>query len=135
MGYDCGDSFPFNFESNGIPFGLKSKRKLSPPSYPIQIEKNWKYSFFSAVWSQCGQDPLQYQGSPSPQDAFSSPPLLRLHPPPSQDAVSLPPLERLHPPLGKPHPYKEGIYRPLAGLPTLATAHQRISDRIELRIN
>ena len=45
MGYDHGDSFPFDFEPNGIPFG--SKGKLSPGSYPIQSERNWKYSFFS----------------------------------------------------------------------------------------
>ena len=30
MGYDRGDSFPFNFEPNGIPIGSKSKGKLSP---------------------------------------------------------------------------------------------------------
>ena len=47
MGYDRGDSFPFNFEPNGIPFGSKSKVKLSPRSYPIQSEKNWKHSFLS----------------------------------------------------------------------------------------
>ena len=38
MGYDCVDSFPFNFEPNVIPFGSKSKGKLSPRSYPIQFE-------------------------------------------------------------------------------------------------
>ena len=48
MGYDRGDSFPFNFEPNGIPFGSKSKGKLSPRSYPIEYERNWKYSFLSA---------------------------------------------------------------------------------------
>ena len=25
MGYDCGDSFPFDFQLNGIPFGSKSE--------------------------------------------------------------------------------------------------------------
>ena len=30
MGYDRGDSFPFDFEPNGIPFDSKSKGKLSP---------------------------------------------------------------------------------------------------------
>ena len=30
MGYDRGDSFPFDFEPNGFPFGEKSKEKLSP---------------------------------------------------------------------------------------------------------
>ena len=47
MGYDNGDSFPFDFEPNGIPFGSKSKGKLSPRSYPIQYERKWKYSFLS----------------------------------------------------------------------------------------
>ena len=47
MGYDRGDSFPFDFEPNGIPLGSKSKGKLSPRSYPIQCERKWKYSFFS----------------------------------------------------------------------------------------
>ena len=48
MGYDRGDSFPIDFEPNGIPFGSKSKGKLSPRSYPIQCERKWKYSFLSA---------------------------------------------------------------------------------------
>jgi len=47
MGYDGGDSFPFDFEPNGIPFGSKSTGKLSLPSYPNQYERNWKYSFLS----------------------------------------------------------------------------------------
>ena len=47
MGYDRGDSFPFDFEPNGTPFGSKSKGKLSPRSYPIQCDRKWKYSFFS----------------------------------------------------------------------------------------
>ena len=42
MGYDRGDSFPLDFEPNGIPFGSKSKGKLSPRSHPIQCER--KYS-------------------------------------------------------------------------------------------
>ena len=44
MGYDRGDSFPFDFEPNVIPFGSKSKGK-----YPIQCERNWKYSFFWCI--------------------------------------------------------------------------------------
>ena len=48
MGYDRGDSFPFDFDPNGIPFGSKSKGKLSPRSYPIQCER--KYSFLSVVF-------------------------------------------------------------------------------------
>ena len=47
MGYDLGDSYPFDFEPNGIPFGSKSKGKLSPRSYLIQCESKWKYSFLS----------------------------------------------------------------------------------------
>ena len=45
MGYDRGDSFLFDFEPNGIPFGLKIERKMSPRSYPIQCERKWKFSF------------------------------------------------------------------------------------------
>ena len=52
MGYDHGDSSPFDFEPNGFPFGLKSKGKLTPRSYPIQYERKWKYSFLSAI--MCG---------------------------------------------------------------------------------
>ena len=40
MGYDDGDSFPFDFEPNGIPFDSKSKGKLSP-------RWKWKFSFLS----------------------------------------------------------------------------------------
>ena len=47
MGYDLGDSFPFDSEPNGIPFGSKSKGKLSPRSYPIRCERKMKYSFLS----------------------------------------------------------------------------------------
>ena len=47
MGYDRGDSFPFDFEPNGISFGSKSKGKLSPRSYPIQGERKCKYRFLS----------------------------------------------------------------------------------------
>ena len=49
MGYDRGDSFTFDFEPNGFPFGSKSKGKLSPRSYPIQYERKWKCSFLSLV--------------------------------------------------------------------------------------
>ena len=27
MGYDCGDSFPFDFESNEIPFGSENRKE------------------------------------------------------------------------------------------------------------
>ena len=47
MGYDRGDSFPFDFEPNGMSFGSKSNIKLSLRSYPIQCERKWKYSFVS----------------------------------------------------------------------------------------
>ena len=50
MGYDRGESFPFDFEPNEIPFGSKSKGKLSP--YPIQCERKCKYSFLSVVDSR-----------------------------------------------------------------------------------
>ena len=49
MEYDRGDSFPFDFEPNGIPFGSKSKGKLSLRSYPIQCERKWKHNFLSAA--------------------------------------------------------------------------------------
>ena len=45
MGYDCGDSFPLDFEPNGT--GSKSKGKLSPRSYLIQCERKWECSFLS----------------------------------------------------------------------------------------
>ena len=45
MGYDRGDSFPFDFEPNGIPFGSNRKENLSPRSYPIKYERKWQYSF------------------------------------------------------------------------------------------
>ena len=47
MGYGCGDSFPFDFETNRIPFGSKLKGKLFPRSNPIQCERKGKYSFLS----------------------------------------------------------------------------------------
>ena len=39
MEYNRGDSFPFDFEPNGIPVGSKLKGKLSPRSYPIHCER------------------------------------------------------------------------------------------------
>ena len=48
MGFDRGDTFPFDFEPNGLPFGSKSKGKVSPRSYPIQFERKWNGSFLSA---------------------------------------------------------------------------------------
>ena len=49
MGYDRGDSFPFDFQSNGNPFGSKSKGNLSPRSYPIQFERKWNTTRFLSV--------------------------------------------------------------------------------------
>ena len=48
MGYDRDNSFPFDFEPNGIPLGLKLKGKLSPRSFPIRFDRKWKHSFLSA---------------------------------------------------------------------------------------
>ena len=59
MGYDRGDSFPFDFEPNGFPFGSKLKVKLSPRSYPIQCERKWKYSFLSATHQGLGSQYIQ----------------------------------------------------------------------------
>ena len=47
MGYDRGDSFPFDFEPKGFPLGSKSKGKLLSWSYPMQCERNLKHSFIS----------------------------------------------------------------------------------------
>ena len=47
MEYDRGDSFSFDFEPNGFPFGPKSKGKLSPRSYPIEFEWKSNKSFLS----------------------------------------------------------------------------------------
>ena len=55
MGYDRGDSFPFDFEPNGNTFGSKSKGKLSPRSYPIRCEGKWKYSFLSVYVDGLGR--------------------------------------------------------------------------------
>ena len=68
-GYDRGDSFPSDFEPNGIPFGSKSKRKLPPRSYPIQCEKEGKYSFVSVVasgiWLMIGEGVIYFVSVPS----------------------------------------------------------------------
>ena len=49
MGSDRSDSFPFDFEPHGIPFGSKSKGKLLPRSDPIQFERKQKYGFLSVL--------------------------------------------------------------------------------------
>ena len=38
MGYDRGDSFPFNFEPNGIPFGSKSKGRRYHDHIPFNMK-------------------------------------------------------------------------------------------------
>ena len=48
MGFDRGDSFPFDFEPNGIPFGSKSKGTLPPRIYPSRFVRKLKSKF-----SQC----------------------------------------------------------------------------------
>ena len=40
MEYDRGDSFPYDFRPNRIPFGSNTEEKLSPRSYSIQFERN-----------------------------------------------------------------------------------------------
>ena len=59
MGYDRGDSFPLDFEPNGIPFG-----SLSPQSYPIHYERKWKYSFVSVAFF--------YSRQGTPPEAFNT---------------------------------------------------------------
>ena len=49
MGYNRGDSFPFDCEPNGVLFDSKSKEKLSPQLYPIQFERKRKYNFLSVT--------------------------------------------------------------------------------------
>ena len=38
MGYDRGDSFPFDFESNGISFGSKSKENYHHDHIPFNLK-------------------------------------------------------------------------------------------------
>ena len=45
MGYDRGDSFPFDFKPNGNLFGSLSTGKLSTRSHPIQFERKKNTSF------------------------------------------------------------------------------------------
>ena len=49
MEYESDNSFPFDFEPNGISLGSKLKGKLSPRSYPIQGERKWNTSFLSVL--------------------------------------------------------------------------------------
>ena len=61
MGYYRGDSFPFNFKPNVVPFGSKSEGKLSPRSYPIQFERKWNTSSLSVA---VREDVTRYNGDP-----------------------------------------------------------------------
>ena len=63
MGYDRGDSFLFDSEPNGIPFGSKSKGKLSLLSYHIQCERKWKYSFLSVQLVDCQTNSMKLVGT------------------------------------------------------------------------
>ena len=47
MGYDRGDSFLFNFETNGLSFG--SKLEYTPTTYFIQFERKLKSSSFMFI--------------------------------------------------------------------------------------
>ena len=49
--YDRSDSFPFDYEPNGIPFGSRSKGKLSVQSFPFQFERK-KNLIFSVIVSK-----------------------------------------------------------------------------------
>ena len=49
MGYDRGDSFPFDFEPNGIPFGSKSKVNCHHDHIPFTVKWNGNI-VFSEWW-------------------------------------------------------------------------------------
>ena len=56
-----------DFEPNGIPFGSKSKRKLSPRSHPSQCGRKWKHSFLGTK-ENCHHDhiPFNVKGNGNP---------------------------------------------------------------------
>ena len=54
MGYDRGDSFPFDFEPDGISFDSRSKGKPSSRSYPIQCESKRGNIVFSVQYRMYG---------------------------------------------------------------------------------
>ena len=72
MGYDRGDGFTLDFELNGIPFGSKSKGKLSPRSYPIQFDRKGNTRFPSVETAEVRSQRCHYseafraQSSPTP---------------------------------------------------------------------
>ena len=78
MGYDRGDSFPFEFEPNGTPFGSKSKGKLSPRSYRIQFERKLKHSFLSVQRTIVPTDLVSRGMNAASQELLSHCPLLEM---------------------------------------------------------
>ena len=50
MKYDRGDSFPFDYEPNGVPLVSQSKGKLSPRSHSLQSERNLKSKYLRVHW-------------------------------------------------------------------------------------
>ena len=50
MGYDGGDSFPFDFEPNGFPFGSKLKGKCRHDHIPFNLKGNGILVF--SVWAE-----------------------------------------------------------------------------------
>ena len=41
MGYDRGNGFPFDFETNGIPFGSENRKENCPHDYiPFNVKGN-----------------------------------------------------------------------------------------------
>ena len=52
MEYARGDSFPFDFEPNGIPHGSKLNGKLSLRACSIQFERKKKSVFVSARFAK-----------------------------------------------------------------------------------
>ena len=60
MGYDRGDSFPFDFEPNGILFSSKSKGRLSPLEWHERKSscKSVMYiieTFLSPLYDSCNE--------------------------------------------------------------------------------
>ena len=45
MGYGRGDSFPFDFEPNGIPFGSQSKENCHHNHIPFDLKANGNIVF------------------------------------------------------------------------------------------
>ena len=45
MGYDRGDSFPFDFEPNGIPFGSNRKENYHHDHIPFNVKGNGNIVF------------------------------------------------------------------------------------------